>query len=220
MKDEELTIGGVVLRGDARIDQWEIKSGNVADFSNPDLTPDYAATETIDPVAIIDLTSKSGPDGNAYKVSDMIFCNRFKLHTHFVAAVAAVGLSFVAVPPTFAQVGIEISADELSAALGQCTSAESCGVALQKLIDSLVAANPDVDLALVIGSVISAVASGYHAGTISPAAAKVALASAGNIASSNNLTALAVVATNAVATVVAGDPIDIEAVAEASGSPT
>lgn len=63
VKDEDLTIGGVVLRADARIDQWEIKSGNVADFSNPDLTPDYAANESIDPAAIIDLTNKPGPDG-------------------------------------------------------------------------------------------------------------------------------------------------------------
>ena len=64
VKDEELTISGVALRGDARIDQWEIKSGNVADFSNPDLTPDYAGNETIDPAAILDLTNQCDADGN------------------------------------------------------------------------------------------------------------------------------------------------------------
>lgn len=63
VKDEELAISGVALRGDARIDQWEIKSGNVADFSNPDQTPDYAGNETIDPANILDLTNMLDADG-------------------------------------------------------------------------------------------------------------------------------------------------------------
>jgi len=64
VKDEELTIGGVALRSDARIDQWEIKSGNVADFSNPDQTSDYAGKEVIDPETVVDLTNKCDGDGN------------------------------------------------------------------------------------------------------------------------------------------------------------
>jgi hypothetical protein len=63
VKDEDLTISGVALHGAARIDQWEIKSGNVADFSNSDQTPDYAGNETIDPAAIVDLTNKCDAEG-------------------------------------------------------------------------------------------------------------------------------------------------------------
>lgn len=61
--DDDLVIGGVVLRGDARIDHWESKSGNVVDFSNPDRTPAYAGAEVIDPAAIVDLTNRVSPDG-------------------------------------------------------------------------------------------------------------------------------------------------------------
>ena len=60
---EELTISGVSWSGSARIDQWEIKSGNIVDFSNPDRTPDYAAGDVIDPAKILDLTNKLGADG-------------------------------------------------------------------------------------------------------------------------------------------------------------
>lgn len=150
----------------------------------------------------------------------MTFFNPYRFRPNFVAAVAAIGFSLTGAQPTLAQVAIEISSDDLAAALAQCTSPANCDVALQALIDRLVAANPEADLSLVLGSVISAIASGYNAATILPAGAQIALASAASIASSNGLTALATVATQAVETVVAGDPIDIEAVAEASGSPT
>ena len=58
-----LAIGGVALRGAARIDQWESKSGNIVDFSNPDHTPDYAGGEVIDPAKILDLTKNLDADG-------------------------------------------------------------------------------------------------------------------------------------------------------------
>ena len=51
-----LKLGGFALRGEARIDQWEEKSGNVVDFSNPDRTPDYSSDETIDPAKILDIS--------------------------------------------------------------------------------------------------------------------------------------------------------------------
>ncbi len=51
-----LKLGGFALRGEARIDQWEKKSGNVVDFSYPDHTPDYSGAEVIDPAKILDLT--------------------------------------------------------------------------------------------------------------------------------------------------------------------
>jgi hypothetical protein len=47
--DDDLMIGAVQLRGDARIDHWEGKSGNVVDFSNPDRTSSYTGAEVIDP---------------------------------------------------------------------------------------------------------------------------------------------------------------------------
>jgi hypothetical protein len=61
---EGLTIGGVEPRGEARIDQWEIKSGNVVDFSDPDRTPEYNGGETIDPERVVDLTGKLDAGGN------------------------------------------------------------------------------------------------------------------------------------------------------------
>ncbi len=61
--DDDLVIGGVELRGEARVDQWEKKSGNVVDFSHPDHTPDYAGSEVIDPAKVVDLTQYLGSDG-------------------------------------------------------------------------------------------------------------------------------------------------------------
>lgn len=61
--DTDLVIGNVELRGEARIDQWERKTGNVVDFSNPDQTPPYADGEVIDPSGIIDITDRVGLNG-------------------------------------------------------------------------------------------------------------------------------------------------------------
>jgi alpha-L-rhamnosidase len=62
-KDDDLYLGGVELLGGARIDQWEVKSANYIDFSDPDRTPAYAANEVIDPAEIVDLTDRLSPDG-------------------------------------------------------------------------------------------------------------------------------------------------------------
>lgn len=144
---------------------------------------------------------------------------------HFSAAVATVFCLSFATPAAHAQVAIDIPAASLDAALSQCASASSssdgtCAAALQILIEQLIAANPEANAELVVGSVISAIASGYNDAAIDPAVAQAALASLASVASSRGLTTLATVATNAASTVVAGDPIDLEAVAEASGSPT
>jgi hypothetical protein len=58
-----LRLGGVDLRGEARIDQWEKKSGNVVDFSYPDRTPDYAGTEVLDPKRVLDVTKNVDATG-------------------------------------------------------------------------------------------------------------------------------------------------------------
>ncbi len=62
-KDDDLLIGNVALHASARVDQWERKSGQVVDFSNPDLTPAYAGEEVIDPASIIDLSDRLQADG-------------------------------------------------------------------------------------------------------------------------------------------------------------
>ncbi len=51
-----IKLGGFDLHGEARIDQWEKKSGNVVDFSYPDHTPDYSGTEVINPAQIVDIS--------------------------------------------------------------------------------------------------------------------------------------------------------------------
>lgn len=61
---EGFWLGGVEPRGEARIDQWEIKSGNVVDFSDPDRTPAYSGGEIIDPQRVVDLSGKLDAGGN------------------------------------------------------------------------------------------------------------------------------------------------------------
>ena len=62
-KGASLFLGNVRLNGAALIDQWEEKSGNVADFSDPDRTPPYQGDEVIDPNTVVDLSSHLGSDG-------------------------------------------------------------------------------------------------------------------------------------------------------------
>ena len=54
--ENELFIGSVSLQGRAKIDQWEKKSANTVDFSDPDATPTYANSDVIDRKKIIDLS--------------------------------------------------------------------------------------------------------------------------------------------------------------------
>ena len=56
-KSKSLLLGTVSLNSEPLIDQWEAKTGNVADFSNPDHTPPYSGDEVIDPAKVVDLTS-------------------------------------------------------------------------------------------------------------------------------------------------------------------
>lgn len=58
-----LSIGGVALQSEARIDRWESKSGNIVDFSDPDRTPAFSGNEVIDPERVLDLTGKLRADG-------------------------------------------------------------------------------------------------------------------------------------------------------------
>ncbi len=58
-----LQLGNLHLHGEALVDQWEYKSGNVVDFSNPDRTPPYKGEEVIAPEKIVDLTSQVDAGG-------------------------------------------------------------------------------------------------------------------------------------------------------------
>ncbi len=60
---DTLKLVDVALRGESRIDQWEKKSGNVADFSYPDHTPAYSADEVIDPAKMIDISKNVDASG-------------------------------------------------------------------------------------------------------------------------------------------------------------
>lgn len=62
--DDDLLIGGLVLRGAARVDRWESKAGNLADFADADRTPRYGPHEVADPAAIVDLSTRLAPDGS------------------------------------------------------------------------------------------------------------------------------------------------------------
>lgn len=62
-KDDSLLFGPVELLGEARLDHWESKSGNVVAFADPDRTPAYAGDEVIDPDSIIDLTGRMDAAG-------------------------------------------------------------------------------------------------------------------------------------------------------------
>jgi hypothetical protein len=62
-KGKSLPLGDVRLNSEALIDQWEEKSANVEDFSDPDRTPPYKGDEVIDPAKIVDLTAHVDADG-------------------------------------------------------------------------------------------------------------------------------------------------------------
>ena len=62
-KDDDLQLGNVELRSEARVDQWEVKTANYIDFADPDHTPAYTTNEVIDPAKIIDLTGQTRPHG-------------------------------------------------------------------------------------------------------------------------------------------------------------
>ena len=62
-KGKSLPLGNVRLNSEALIDQWEEKSANVEDFSDPDRTPPYKGDEVIDPDKIVDLTGQVDAEG-------------------------------------------------------------------------------------------------------------------------------------------------------------
>lgn len=134
-----------------------------------------------------------------------------------VGLVAGVGL--IAAGPAGAQVAVPVSQAEVIGAVATCTASKGCEDAIQGLIAELAAANPDVDLQVIIGTVISAIASAYNDGKIPAAAAQAALTATASIATAKGFPDLAVAAASAATVVAQGGTINLEAVAEASASP-
>lgn len=145
--------------------------------------------------------------------------NLITKHLSCVTFVAALGLSSVGIAPATAQVAVAVPQAALDATAAGCTSGPACDAAVSALVAQLVAANPGTDIALILASVVSAIAAAYNAGNFPDVAAEFALASTASIASAGGFTAVAAAATAAATSVAAGDTIDLEAVAEVSGSP-
>ena len=61
-----LKLGELQLSGDARIDNWEIKTGNTVDFASQDQTPAYPSSLIIDTSSLIDLTDAVTPEGKLH----------------------------------------------------------------------------------------------------------------------------------------------------------
>lgn len=61
--NKDMTLRNVVLSPAAMIDSWPEKAGLVSDHIFGDDTPDYKASEVIDPSTIVDITDKMQPDG-------------------------------------------------------------------------------------------------------------------------------------------------------------
>lgn len=141
-----------------------------------------------------------------------------KFSSLLVASVLVMGS--VLAQPAQAQVAVPVPQAELDAALASCTSAEACLAAIEVLMAQLVAANPGVDIATILGSVVAAVSAAYNAGTLPAEVATVALESTASVATSSGSPQIAAAITVAVASVASGNAIDLEAIAEASGSPT
>lgn len=118
-----------------------------------------------------------------------------------------------------AQVAIEVDQGALQAALASCDTVDACLLAVEQFVAAIEAANPGVPTGTVVASVAAALVSAYNAGAVSATVTQVALSAVAEVAASRGLTELATTLQSAVQVVAAGDPIDLEAVAEGSASP-
>ncbi|MEY4984043.1 MAG: hypothetical protein RIR62_2309 [Pseudomonadota bacterium] len=135
-------------------------------------------------------------------------------------AVASLALAALSVQPAAAQVAVPVPQAALDPVLASCASPVACARAMDALVAQLVAANPGIDIATVLGSIVAAVAAAYNAGNVPAAAATAALGAVSSVAAARGATEVVTAVALASAAVEAGDPIDTEAVAEASASPT
>lgn len=140
------------------------------------------------------------------------------MKSSFAAALVSLGLSF-SVSPSFAQVAVQFPQDTIVATVASCSSDSDCKAAIQALLDQFAAANPDVDPALLLASLVSAIASAYNAGLIPAIASQFALTAVASVATAAGFDQIAQSASQAASVVASGGTIDLEAVAEVSGSP-
>ena len=139
-----------------------------------------------------------------------------------VAVACAVAICGLAPTPSRAQgMAIAVSVADMSALTAQCSNAGGpCLTALQALVKKLVAAHPGVPVSTILTSVVAEIPSLYNSGAISAAVTSNLLSAAANEAQSQGLTNLSAAISEAMTSVKNGDPIDQEAVAQGSASPT
>lgn len=118
-----------------------------------------------------------------------------------------------------AQVAVPVDAAALQEVLASCETEDACLAAIEQFIVRLSALNPGVPVTTVVASVASALVSAYNAGAVPARVAQVALVAVSRAAAARGMTELAQTLQRAVTVVAAGDPIDLDAVAEGSASP-
>ena len=63
-KGKALRLGGIVLSGDAKINEYEYKAGLISEYIERDMeSPDYTCSESVPVQNIVDITGKLGKDG-------------------------------------------------------------------------------------------------------------------------------------------------------------
>lgn len=140
---------------------------------------------------------------------------------HLTALIAAF-FTFAAIPqPSAAQVAIPIDEAQMATLMEACVDADACTLAIENLVETLFLANREVPMATILGSVAAVVSTAYNEGRIRDnAVARTAMSSLATVAEKNGSTNLAASLRTALEAVVAGVPINLQAVAEASASPT
>jgi hypothetical protein len=117
-------------------------------------------------------------------------------------------------------VAVDISDAEISSLSASCASGPACNLALKALIAKVMAANPGLTFEKALASVVASISAGYNAGVVPAAVARTVFNNATKEASIQGLTSLSRSISIAANDVDRGEPIELEAVAEASASPT
>jgi hypothetical protein len=117
-------------------------------------------------------------------------------------------------------VAVDINPQDIAALSAGCSTSAACDLALSTLIAKLMAANPNGTIEKMLASVIAQISADYNAGKVSASVAKEVFAGALKEANAKGLATLSrsiSVAANAAGR---GDPVNLEAVAEGSASPS
>jgi hypothetical protein len=117
-------------------------------------------------------------------------------------------------------VAVDIGIAEILTLSEGCASGPACDMALKALIAKVMAANPGLTFERALASVVASISAEYNAGKAPAAAVKAVLNGATKEANTQGLTSLSRSISIAANGVERGEPIELEAVAEASASPT